>query len=226
MTPLFLSTIPLIAVFVLNFLLIKEIVKSYRQKDLQSIIGHNYNGFRKKIVTKKLLKKDSEKTFVTQMSGESNETKPSNSNLENNKEVNFTKSDSMESKRESDSFRNNSLRLPEDTLIRKSSNRELKSVQKSHYLIIIGTNVWSIITSIPYSLFNYYLAYAQLFSSPDLIDIKTAISGQIISSIFYNSNYCFNFLVYLVFYADFRISITNVPLDAYKYFVSLRNYIR
>jgi hypothetical protein len=228
LTPLFLSTIPLISVFVLNYLLIKEIVKSYRQKGLQSIISANYNGFRKKIVTsttKKLLKKDSEKTLVTQMSSENNETKPSISNLENKREINFTKFDSLKSKRESD-YSRNSLRLPEDTLIRKSSNRELKPVQKSHYLIIIGTNVWSIITSIPYSIFNYYLAYAQLFSSPDLIDIKTAISGQIISSIFYNSNYCFNFLVYLAFYADFRISIKNVPSGVHKYFVSFRNYIR
>jgi hypothetical protein len=82
LTPLLLSTIPFIAVLVLNILLIKEIVKSYRQKRMQSCIVVNYD--RTDTITDtttKLLQTDQKKTSL-------------NSNSRKKKEINFKKSES------------------------------------------------------------------------------------------------------------------------------------
>ena len=222
LVPLLLSTIPLIGVFVLNFLLIKEIIKSYRQTSLSVSVDYgNHHEQRSSINDTKMIQKSKrQNTIITQTSYECNDDKqPSSSNMKEN-------NDKDDSKDESDSLRNNSLQLPEPFSLRRSNNRELKNSQKSHYFLIICTNVWSIITSIPYSIFNYYLAYTQLFTSPDLIDLKTTISCQIVSSVLYNSNHCFNFFIYFFFYADFRGVMKNLFSGLLKYFLFIRNYIR
>jgi hypothetical protein len=76
---------------------------------------------------------------------------------------------------------------------------------KSHYLIIILTNSWSILTSLPYYLLNSFFILFHL----NYFELESVIIFQIISSILFNSNHCFNFFIYLFFHQKFRNIVTN-----------------
>ena len=82
--------------------------------------------------------------------------------------------------------------------------------QKSHYIIIIVSSVWSVITSIPYYSFNSYISLFQLKLFQNIFKMKRVIITQIISSIIFNSNHCLDFYIYLYFYNDFRIVLKNL----------------
>jgi hypothetical protein len=94
-------------------------------------------------------------------------------------------------------------------LMRPSSTIKIKKIsrtQKSHYIVILFVALWAVLTSIPYHSINTYLLLFdfQSFESPTNV-IKIGIT-QILLSIFFNSNHCFNFFIYLFFHYDFRYS--------------------
>jgi hypothetical protein len=76
---------------------------------------------------------------------------------------------------------------------------------KSHYLIIILTNSWSILTSLPYYLLNSFFILFHL----NYFELESVIIFQIISSILFNSNHCFNFFINLFFHQKFKSIVTN-----------------
>ena len=88
--------------------------------------------------------------------------------------------------------------------IRKFSKRETSKSQKSHYIFIFILSLWSTLTSIPYYLFNSYFSFLQLHFISNKFNLETLTTIQITSSIFFNSNHCINFFIYLSFYIEFR----------------------
>lgn len=69
-----------------------------------------------------------------------------------------------------------------------------------HFLIIIISTVWSILTRILYFSLNSYFILFQL----NFLKLETAVMLQIVSSVFYNLNHSLNFFVYFSFYENFR----------------------
>jgi hypothetical protein len=78
--------------------------------------------------------------------------------------------------------------------------------QKSYYFTIIILDIWSFLTSTPYYILNSYFILFHL----NVLSIETLIILQILSSLFFNSNYCINFFIYLGFYGEFRAIVVNV----------------
>jgi hypothetical protein len=96
-----------------------------------------------------------------------------------------------------------SLIMPE--LPRKMS-KKINNTKKTHYISIMVSDLWSICTCIPYFSSNYFFL---LFQFNLLFDVNSIILIQIVSSIFYNSNHSFNFLIYFSFYQDYRSILIN-----------------
>ena len=85
-------------------------------------------------------------------------------------------------------------------LLRKFSTKIIDKIKKSEYFVVMITDIWSVLTSIPYYILNSYFILFHL----NFISIEKLIKIQIISSILFNSNHSINFFIYLCFYDDFR----------------------
>ena len=94
--------------------------------------------------------------------------------------------------------------VPEEQM-RKFSIKKFTTTQKSHFILIILSDIWSVFTSLPYYLFNSYFILFQM----NIFEIETLIILQIISSILFNLNHCVNFIIYFSFYKDFRDVLKN-----------------
>jgi hypothetical protein len=84
--------------------------------------------------------------------------------------------------------------------IRSSVSFKLSVNQKSHYIMIIVTDIWFILTSCPYYILNSYFVLFQM----NFFNIETLVKIQILSSVIFNLNHCMNFFIYFSFYEDFR----------------------
>ena len=84
--------------------------------------------------------------------------------------------------------------------VRSSISMKMSGNQKSHYVIIIITDIWFILTSFPYYILNSYFVLFQM----NYFNIETLVKVQIISSIIFNLNHSVNFFIYFSFYEDFR----------------------
>jgi hypothetical protein len=95
--------------------------------------------------------------------------------------------------------------------VRCVNYKPVDRVKRSHYLVIIILAAWSVFTSIPYYAFHafYLLITLNIFTSTDT---KALHVVQITSSIFFNSNHCINFFIYLFFYDEFRVTIFKTIL--------------
>ena len=69
------------------------------------------------------------------------------------------------------------------------------------------TNTINVITSIPYYILKYHWIYFQQEYFSEYFTVKTIATMQTISSVFFNSNYCINFFIYLIFSKNFRSSL-------------------
>ena len=94
-------------------------------------------------------------------------------------------------------------------LVRKFCKKEETHSKKSHYVVILLTNIWSILTIIPFYYFISCFTLININSFSTCFDSKTVIIGQMVASIFFNSNHCINFFIYLCFYDDFRYSLRD-----------------
>ena len=81
-----------------------------------------------------------------------------------------------------------------------NKRKRISKIQKSHYFVIMISDIYSILTSLPYFALNTYFILFQL----SIINIETIVTLQIISSILFNSNHAIDFFIYLSFYSDFR----------------------
>ena len=93
--------------------------------------------------------------------------------------------------------------------LRKSGKCALSKIQKSHYIVIFVSSIWSILSSIPYYSFNSYFLLFQLNFFSNNFDLKNMIMIHIISSVLFNANHCINFFIYFIFYSEFRNIILN-----------------
>jgi hypothetical protein len=84
------------------------------------------------------------------------------------------------------------------------SSKKIRKTQKSHFSILIVSNLWYLFTSVPYFTLNTFFILLKLQVYPNIYDIKTVIIIQIVSSILFNSNHCINFFIYFCFYDEFR----------------------
>ena len=103
------------------------------------------------------------------------------------------------------------LNSTKNSVIIKQANKigkKLTRSQKSHYIIIITTDIWSVLTSLPYYSLNSYFILFQL----NFFNIETIIMLQIISSVFFNTNHSISFFIYLCFNEDFREVILKLLL--------------
>jgi hypothetical protein len=89
---------------------------------------------------------------------------------------------------------------PSIKLMRKLSTRIIDKIKKSEFFVVMITDVWCVVTSIPYYLLSSYFIIFHL----NFLSIENLIKTQIISSILFNSNHSINFFIYLCFYDDFR----------------------
>ena len=75
----------------------------------------------------------------------------------------------------------------------------------THYIFIIVSDIWSLLTIVPYYVLNTFLSLIQLkIQGWENVEMKTIILSQIASSILFNSNHCFKFFIYISFYKEFR----------------------
>lgn len=102
--------------------------------------------------------------------------------------------------------------------------KSIKGTQKSHFFVIIILSFWSVITTIPYyicssydllfrlSIFSKYFDSSERGTERDETHQRMEFFRkiQIITSVFFNSNHCFNFLVYFRFYCMFRDCVLRV----------------
>ena len=84
-------------------------------------------------------------------------------------------------------------------IIRTFNKREKTQTQKSHYIVIFVSSLWSTLSSILYYFFNSH------FSSDYFKHLSNKLTIlQSSSSIFFSSNHCINFFTYLLFYSEYR----------------------
>jgi hypothetical protein len=86
----------------------------------------------------------------------------------------------------------------------KNNNNNSKT-QKSHYIVILASSLWSLLTSFPYYSFITYDSLFKLNFFSNNFTLKTTTIIQIISSILFNSNHFINFFIYFCFNEEFRI---------------------
>ena len=96
-----------------------------------------------------------------------------------------------------------------NSVVRKFCKKEENHSKKSHYIVILVTNIWAILTIIPYYSFNSCFSLMAIDSFSRYFDSKTVIIGQMMASIFFNSNHCINFFIYLGFYDEFRDTLRD-----------------
>ena len=87
----------------------------------------------------------------------------------------------------------------------RTLNKNNYEGKKLHILIIIISNIWSVLTRIFYFSLNSYFVLFQL----TFFNLETTVMLQIVSSVFYNSNHSLNFFVYFSFYENFRAVLIN-----------------
>jgi hypothetical protein len=128
------------------------------------------------------------------------------------------KQNSRRSNRQSDE-RNSKNELELILSSRRSFQRPLCRTQKSHHFVIIISSMWLVLTTTPYYTLNgfYLLLNPSIF--PNDFDYKQISKFQVISSILFNSNHCFNFLIYFSFNFEFRKCI-------YKPFRNSLNFLK
>jgi hypothetical protein len=84
-----------------------------------------------------------------------------------------------------------------------------ESVSHTHsnshfYILILISSLWSFLTLSPYYSVQTYLSLNQLEFFKSDFNPNLIIKIKIISSIFFNSNHCFNFFTYFCFHHEFR----------------------
>ena len=200
-SPLIFNTIPLIIIFIINLMLVFEIVCYYKNKQSRanSIDKSNKDNsvnieridFTTATVTQRT-SKHVEKKFNKKQS------RANSSN--NNRELVPMRVELLD-------LKNNQTSIRIHNSINKDKNLSL--YQKSHYLVILITALWSVMTSIPYYSFkSFFLLVETTVFTTDLSD-STINKVQITTSILLNFNHCINFFIYLSFYDDFRLGFRN-----------------
>ena len=108
-------------------------------------------------------------------------------------------------------YSESSDRLRTNTELSMYNLKAISKTQKSHYIVIMLVAIWAVLTSLPYYLLNTYLLFFNLELFDNRSNIVTIAIMQVITSIFFNSNHCFNFFIYLMFYRDFKCSFVKPP---------------
>ena len=84
--------------------------------------------------------------------------------------------------------------------MREFRSKKFTITQKSHCIVIILSDIWAVLTSLPYYLISSYFILFQT----NVFEMETVVIIQFISSVFFNSNHCVNFFIYFCFYDYFR----------------------
>jgi hypothetical protein len=171
-SPTLFNTIPLIIVLVLNTLLIIYIIRYYRSQARNTEFEVE--------------------TAVTIVNSKDIKSKVSINSKDLKSRVSINSKD-LKSK----ASINNSA---ERRISVFNRNRRISKIQKSHYFVIMISDIYSILTSLPYFALNTYFILFQL----SIFNMETIVTLQIISSILFNSNHSIDFFIYLTFYSDFR----------------------
>ena len=85
-----------------------------------------------------------------------------------------------------------------------STNSKLSSKQKSHYLVILVTALWSFCTSTPYYILSTYLFLFTVNFFSIFSYLNTVILLQILFALLFNLSHCINFFTYLGFHKEFK----------------------
>jgi hypothetical protein len=196
-TPSVLNIIPLCIIFIINILLVTKLI-NYNFKDSKSVefLGRaSISFFKFKLDDEKL--RDSNRNESLELTELTLPLRKKSVNL---------LVESNEMKRLDSNTSARTSRIVSRNVSCVSKNLSLQ--KKSHYVVIIISDVCSILTTIPYYFFNFYFFLFKL----NCFNIETLIFIQITSSLLFNSNHCLNFIVYLIFYDDFRGVLKNLFL--------------
>ena len=94
--------------------------------------------------------------------------------------------------------------------ISNNNQKPISKTQKSHYFIIVSVSVWTILSTTPYYFLNTYLLLSRIDLLENPFESNTIITAQILSSMFFNSNHCINFFIYLFFYSHFKDLLVRI----------------
>jgi hypothetical protein len=96
--------------------------------------------------------------------------------------------------------------------LKKFSASQINHTKRSHFIVIIVSDVWSILTAIPYYTLSSFFVLFQI----KITNLKSIIIFQIVSSILFNTNHSIDFFIYFSFYGDFREAILKIPRKCLK----------
>jgi hypothetical protein len=202
-SPFIFNTIPLLIILILNTLLIKSLISYLKKKRRNSIEFLARNSI-------SLITMNNSKNSYSEKMIELKESKNVNS-IQHRTKKNYS-AEVIELK----DLKRKSILLNSSISLRKFSKKHDQQ-KRSHYVVIIISDIWSILTSIPYYSFNYYFILFQL----NIFNLETVIILQIISSIFFNSNHSLSFFMYFCFYEDFRTCLKSMLQSNKKKSVSI-----
>jgi hypothetical protein len=218
-SPLIFNILPLIIVLVLNVVLIKEVTANFKKKTC--IAMHLSQFSSSKYESKSRLNQSREHygsilSTVTIKTGQnkfrSNEVDTNNIRLlfrskkfYHNNETTFEDIEDVSNKTNVHSLES----------IGTFNRKRICQTQKSHYIIILTTSMWSMLTSLFYYTNTTFYLILQVKFNKNFEILKKLTMIQLFSSVLFNSNHFINFFIYIIFYADFRAILKNYLLKVF-----------
>ena len=100
--------------------------------------------------------------------------------------------------------------------IRTFNRRGKTKRQKSHYIVIFFSSLWSALSSILYYFFNFHFSSDNFKFLSNKFNLGTITVLQTYSLIFFSSNHCINVFRYLLFYTEYRNILKSACLKLFS----------
>jgi hypothetical protein len=211
-SPLICNTIPSIAILIVNICLTVKMTQYYKCNKLSNEPSR-HNSELKNI-----------KEFRRISEQRNNSAFSRNSELRFNSEVRYNLDVKKNSEfRYSLELRHNSENTESISL--NSNHRNLSKIKKSHYIVIILTSFWIVMTTFPYYSINFFHLLSNFNLNSLDIDYKLITYTQILTSILFNSNHCVNFFIYFSYHIEFRDCIFNTFFKIFHLFLKKRKSV-
>jgi len=216
-SPLIFNILPLIIVLVLNIVLIKEVTANFKKKACIALnissskyeskcrlnqSRENYGS----IISTVIIKTVQNKFRSNEVDTNSVRLLFRSKKFYHNNETTFEDIENVSNKTNVHSLES----------IGMFNRKRICQTQKSHYIIILTTSMWSMLTSILYYTNTTFYLILQVKFSKNIEILNKIIMIQLFSSILFNSNHFINFFIYISFYTDFRAVLKNYFLKVFS----------
>ena len=99
---------------------------------------------------------------------------------------------------------NSGPELSEARILRIKRESNDKPLKDKNAIIIIAISIWIVATTIPYCVSNSLYSLSNFDSFELYLNVESIIKSHVITTVFFNSNHCINFFIYLFFSSEFR----------------------